>query len=176
MNALFLSSAATVSHVTTGSPMGSVTMVAADGSLTGLYLDVHRYGRSEGTLGSPGDSCEAPFAAAISQLAAYFSGRLTHFDLPLEPRGTPFQREVWKALRDIPYGETRTYGQLATRLGRPGASRAVGAANGRNPIFIMVPCHRLAGADGRLRGSGTGIAHKQFLLGHERQQAAEIAK
>ncbi len=176
MNALFLSSAAALSHVTTGSPMGSLTMVAADGNLTGLYLDVHRYGPDEGTLGALGDSSEAPFAAAISQLTAYFGGRLTCFDLPLEPQGTPFQRQVWRALRDVHYGETITYGQLAARLGRPGASRAVGVANGRNPIFIMVPCHRLIGADGRLRGHGAGVARKQFLLGLERRQAAEIAQ
>lgn len=176
MNALFRSPAAALSHVTTGSPMGSLTLVAANGSLTGLYLDVHRYGPDEGTLGAPADSSEAPFASAISQLAAYFGGRLTRFDLPLEPQGTPFQRQVWGALRDVPYGETITYGQLAARLGRPGASRAVGMANGRNPIFILVPCHRLIGADGRLRGHGTGIAHKQFLLGLERRQAAATAQ
>ncbi|HEY0935982.1 MAG TPA: methylated-DNA--[protein]-cysteine S-methyltransferase [Trebonia sp.] len=145
--------------------------MAAAGSLTGLYLDVQRYGPDPAVLGAPDDSLAAPFAAPVLQLAAYFSGQLTRFDLPIEPPGTPFQQQVWKTMRDIPYGQTMTYGQLAARLGRPGAGQAVGAANGRNPVFIMVPCHRLIGADGRLRGHGTGIAHKQFLLRLEQQAA-----
>jgi methylated-DNA-[protein]-cysteine S-methyltransferase len=172
MSALSPFPVAAISHVTTASPMGSLTMVAADGSLTGLYLDVHRHGPNARALGAPGDSSQAPFAAAVLQLAAYFDGCLTRFHLPLAPQGTPFQRQVWRALRDVPYGQAITYGQLAARLGRPGASRAVGVANGRNPIFIMVPCHRLIGADGRLKGHGPGIAHKQFLLDLERQLAA----
>ena len=163
--------AAPVCHVTTGSPMGPLTLVAAAGSLTGLYLDVHRYGPDSAVLGAPDDGSAAPFAAAVHQLAAYFSGHLTRFDLPIEPPGTPFQRQVWKAMRDIPYGQTMTYGQLAARLGKPGAGRAVGAANGRNPVFILVPCHRLIGADGRLRGHGIGITHKQFLLRLEQRAA-----
>jgi methylated-DNA-[protein]-cysteine S-methyltransferase len=173
MKALLRFPAAAPSHVTTGSPMGPLTLVAAGGSLTGLYLDVHRHGPDSAVLGAPADSSAAPFAAAVLQLAAYFSGRLTRFDLPIDPQGTPFQRGVWRALCDIPYGQTVTYGQLAARLGRPGASRAVGMANSRNPIFIMVPCHRLIGADGRLRSYGTGVAHKQFLLDLERQQPHE---
>ncbi len=166
--------AAPLSHVTTGSPMGPLTLVAAAGSLTGLYLDIRRHGPCSAVLGAPDDGSGAPLAEAVRQLAAYFSGRLTRFDLPIEPPGTPFQRQVWRALRDIPYGQTMTYGQLAARLGRPGAGRAVGMANGRNPVFIMVPCHRLIGADGKLRGHDTGIAHKQFLLGLERQLAAGV--
>ena len=159
-------------HVTVDSPVGPLTLVATAGSLTGLHVDAPRHGPGAAALGAPGDSTAAPFAAAALQLTAYFAGELTSFNLPLEPEGTPFQRQVWAALRGVPYGQTVTYGQLAARLCRPGASRAVGLANARNPIFIMVPCHRLIGADGRLRGYGGGIARKQFLLDLERQQTA----
>ncbi len=161
-------------HVTVGSPLGPLTLVATAGSLTGLHVDPPRHGPGAPALGAPGDSTAAPFAAAAWQLTAYFAGELTSFDLPLEPEGTPFQRQVWAALRGVPYGQTVTYGQLAAQLCRPGASRAVGLANARNPIFIMVPCHRLIGADGRLRGYGGGIARKQFLLDLERQRTAGL--
>ena len=109
-------------------------------------------------------STEAPFREAIAQLEAYFAGALRRFDLPLAPEGTPFQREVWSALTAIPYGETVSYGELARRLGRPAASRAVGAANGQNPIPIVIPCHRVIGADGSLTGFGGGLAIKRRLL------------
>ena len=109
-------------------------------------------------------STEAPFREAIAQLEAYFAGALRRFDLPLAPEGTPFQREVWSALTAIPYGETLSYGELARRLGRPAASRAVGAANGQNPIPIVIPCHRVIGADGSLTGFGGGLAIKRRLL------------
>jgi methylated-DNA-[protein]-cysteine S-methyltransferase len=98
------------------------------------------------------------------QLDAYFAGQLKSFDLPLRPKGTPFQLRVWSALRDIPFGETRSYGQLAVAIGDPSATRAVGAANGRNPIAIVVPCHRVIGADGSLTGFGGGLERKRFLL------------
>jgi methylated-DNA-[protein]-cysteine S-methyltransferase len=107
---------------------------------------------------------EEPFRETIAQLAAYFAGALRRFDLPLAPEGTPFQREVWSALTAIPYGETVSYGELARRLGRPAASRAVGAANGQNPIPIVIPCHRVIGADGSLTGFGGGLAIKRRLL------------
>jgi methylated-DNA-[protein]-cysteine S-methyltransferase len=107
---------------------------------------------------------EEPFREAIAQLDAYFAGQLRRFDLPLAPEGTPFQREVWSALTAIPYGETVSYGELARRLGRPAASRAVGAANGQNPIPIVIPCHRVIGADGSLTGFGGGLAIKRRLL------------
>jgi methylated-DNA-[protein]-cysteine S-methyltransferase len=109
-------------------------------------------------------SKEAPFREVIAQLEAYFAGELRRFDLPLAPEGTPFQREVWSALTAIPYGETVSYGELARRLGRPAASRAVGAANGQNPIPIVIPCHRVIGADGSLTGFGGGLAIKRRLL------------
>ncbi|HEY6064947.1 MAG TPA: methylated-DNA--[protein]-cysteine S-methyltransferase [Thermoanaerobaculia bacterium] len=107
---------------------------------------------------------EEPFADAIGELDAYFAGRLTKFQVPIAPEGTPFQREVWTALTRIPYGETVSYGELTRRLGRPNASRAVGAANGRNPIPIIVPCHRVVGANGALTGFGGGLSIKRMLL------------
>jgi methylated-DNA-[protein]-cysteine S-methyltransferase len=116
------------------------------------------------TLAERPQRTEEPFREAIAQLNAYFAGELRRFDLPLAPEGTPFQREVWSALMAIPYGETVSYGELARRLGRPAASRAVGAANGKNPIPIVIPCHRVVGAEGSLTGFGGGIAIKRRLL------------
>lgn len=106
----------------------------------------------------------AAFPEAVRQLGAYFAGRLFSFDLDIRPDGTAFQRAVLAELAKIPYGETATYGEMAQRLGRPGASRAVGAANGRNPLPIVIPCHRVVGADGRLTGYGGGIWIKKWLL------------
>ncbi|ALO46006.1 methylated-DNA--[protein]-cysteine S-methyltransferase [Pseudohongiella spirulinae] len=103
------------------------------------------------------------------QLKAYFGGELTEFDLPLAPQGTEFQLLVWNALKTIPYGETRSYGDIAAQVGRPDASRAVGAANGQNPIPIVIPCHRVIGRDGSLTGFGGGLACKQHLLALEQQ-------
>jgi methylated-DNA-[protein]-cysteine S-methyltransferase len=108
-----------------------------------------------------------PFGRVLEQLTAYFAGRLDRFDVPLAPQGTPFQIEVWSALRKIPYGETTTYAAIARRLGRPQAFRAVGAANGRNPIPILIPCHRVVGADGSLTGFGGGLDVKRALLALE---------
>jgi methylated-DNA-[protein]-cysteine S-methyltransferase len=107
-------------------------------------------------------------ARAREQLAAWFAGARTQFDLPLRPEGTPFQLAVWRELQAIPYGETRSYGQIAVRVGQPSASRAVGAANGRNPIAVIVPCHRVIGASGALVGYGGGMERKRWLLDHER--------
>ena len=111
----------------------------------------------------------APFAEAKRQLRGYFAGEVTRFELPLAPRGTPFQLKVWEALREIPYGKTRTYGQLAVQLGMPTGSRAVGSANGRNPLPVVVPCHRVIGADGSLTGFYGGLQLKQALLGLEQK-------
>lgn len=113
-----------------------------------------------------------PFNDACSQLDAYFTGELKEFDLPLMPRGTPFQELVWHALTEIPYGETWSYGQLAANIGKPKASRAVGAANGVNPIPVIIPCHRVIGATGKLTGFGGGVETKQFLLELESRQIA----
>jgi methylated-DNA-[protein]-cysteine S-methyltransferase len=115
---------------------------------------------------------DAPFAAAHAQLDEYFAGDRTEFDLPLHPSGTPFQLKVWDALRTIPYGEVRSYGEIAEQIGKPGAARAVGLANGRNPISIIVPCHRVIGASGALTGYGGGLERKQALLDLESRTAA----
>jgi methylated-DNA-[protein]-cysteine S-methyltransferase len=115
----------------------------------------------------------APFAAAIAQLEEYFAGRRRRFDLPLAPRGTEFQRRVWRALTEIPYGQTLSYGELARRIGKPSASRAVGLANGANPLPIIVPCHRVIGSDGTLTGFGGGLPIKRKLLALEGPAADE---
>ncbi|HKI98901.1 MAG TPA: methylated-DNA--[protein]-cysteine S-methyltransferase [bacterium] len=114
---------------------------------------------------------ERPLAEALRQLRAYFAGDLQRFELPLAPRGTPFQQRVWQELRRIPYGQTISYGELARRIGRPSASRAVGAANGRNPLPIVVPCHRVIGSTGRLTGFAGGLHLKEGLLALEQAHA-----
>jgi methylated-DNA-[protein]-cysteine S-methyltransferase len=106
----------------------------------------------------------AALAPVAAQLAQYFAGERTAFDVPLDPTGTAFQLKVWRALRDIPFGETRSYGELAREIGQPTASRAVGLANGRNPISVVVPCHRVIGANGSLTGFGGGVERKRILL------------
>jgi len=111
---------------------------------------------------------DAAFPDVVEQLRAYFAGELTTFNVEMETGGTSFQRRVWAALQDIPYGATTTYGRLAAELGDPKALRAVGLANGRNPISIIIPCHRVIGADGSLTGYGGGLSRKQWLLAHER--------
>lgn len=151
-------------HTVTDSPYGPLTLVATDSVLSGLYMTDQRHRPAEETFGDPDPR---PFGEVISQLEAYFAGELKDFDLPLHLAGTPFQRSVWDQLRLIPYGETRTYGDLAEALGNPGASRAVGLANGRNPIGIIVPCHRVIGSTGGLTGYGGGIDRKKRLLAFE---------
>jgi methylated-DNA-[protein]-cysteine S-methyltransferase len=154
-------------HVTVPSPVGPLTIVAAEGKITGLYMDAQRHAPGQESFGLPGDLTEEPFATAAGQLRAYFACDLTEFDLPLSPAGTEFQRRVWAGLRAIPYGQTVSYGELARRLGNPSASRAVGLANGRNPIAIVVPCHRVIGSDGSMTGYGGGLDRKRFLLALE---------
>jgi methylated-DNA-[protein]-cysteine S-methyltransferase len=110
-------------------------------------------------------------SAALEQLAGYFDGTLTDFDLPLDPLGSPFQQRAWMLLREIPYGETVSYGEQARRLGDPNMARAVGSANGQNPISIIVPCHRVIGSTGKLTGFGGGLPAKKWLLDHERAVA-----
>jgi methylated-DNA-[protein]-cysteine S-methyltransferase len=127
--------------------------------------------------GDPPDSWEPDDAAlrfAAEQLDAWFAGRSQSFDLPLAPRGTEFQQSVWSALREIPYAETTSYGELARLLGRPNASRAVGAANGANPIPIVIPCHRVIGSNRSLTGFGGGLPVKRWLLDHEARVAGRV--
>ncbi|MFE9168831.1 methylated-DNA--[protein]-cysteine S-methyltransferase [Streptomyces kebangsaanensis] len=150
------------------SPYGPLTLVADDGVLCGLYMTDQRHRPPQETFGERDDR---PFGEAVDQLNAYFAGELKDFTLQLRLHGTPFQRNVWDQLRRIPYGETRSYGQLAAALGNSGASRAVGLANGKNPIGIIVPCHRVIGASGSLTGYGGGLPRKQRLLEFERGTA-----
>ncbi|MFJ6081076.1 methylated-DNA--[protein]-cysteine S-methyltransferase [Streptomyces sp. NPDC092369] len=151
-------------HTVIASPYGPLTLVADDGVLCGLYMTEHRHRPPEETFGSRDDTV---FGEAEEQLEAYFAGELKEFTLDLKLTGTPFQRSVWDQLALIPYGETRSYGDLAEALGNPGASRAVGLANGKNPISIIVPCHRVIGASGSLTGYGGGLDRKQRLLAFE---------
>jgi methylated-DNA-[protein]-cysteine S-methyltransferase len=162
-------------HVIVDSPVGALTLVAERGKLIGLYMDAQRHAPDQTDLGVPGDPADEPFTSAAKQLAAYFAGELTDFDLPLAPAGTHFQRRVWEALRTIPYGQTLSYGQLARQIGSPAASRAVGLANGRNPLAVVVPCHRVVGADGSLTGYGGGLDRKRFLLNLEQTVAGTEA-
>ncbi|MFF3402709.1 methylated-DNA--[protein]-cysteine S-methyltransferase [Streptomyces sp. NPDC002659] len=151
-------------HTVVDSPYGPLTLVATDGVLSGLYMPQQRHRPDEETFG---EEDPAPFVEAIRQLEAYFARELTEFDLPMRLHGTDFQQRVWEQLRQIPYGETRTYGELAEALGNAGASRAVGLANGKNPIGIIVPCHRVIGSTGSLVGYGGGLDRKQRLLAFE---------
>jgi methylated-DNA-[protein]-cysteine S-methyltransferase len=156
----------TLYYTTLGSPIGELLLVSDGEALVGLYL--------EGDCRRPEPSAlwrrdDDVFHAASDQFAAYFAGKLTAFTLRLAPRGTAFQLRVWELLRPIPFGTTVSYGELARRLGQPGASRAIGAANACNPISIIVPCHRIIGSDGALTGYAAGIERKKWLLDHETQ-------
>ena len=158
----------TLSGTLIDSPVGPLLLVAAGGKLAGLYLDGRAPARVQATLdaagGQPGPADTAVLAEAARQLAEYFDGDRREFDLPLALDGTAFQRTVWEALLRIGYGETVSYGELADQIGRPTAARAVGLANGRNPVSIIVPCHRVVGSDGSLTGYGGGLGNKRRLL------------
>jgi methylated-DNA-[protein]-cysteine S-methyltransferase len=150
------------------SPIGPLTLTAEAGALTAIDFGApagYADGASAGA--APAPPADAVLLEAAKQLAAYFTGERREFDLPLRPRGTPFQLTVWEALRRIPYGETVTYGELAAGIGRPTAARAVGSANHHNPLAIVVPCHRVIGADGTLTGYAGGLATKAALLALE---------
>ncbi len=146
------------------SPIGDLTLVSNGDALSGLFMADHK-GGPEPEPGWQRD--EGPFRAVCEQLQAYFAGDLREFEIPLAPHGTDFQKKVWRELGRIPFGDTISYGELARRIGRPTASRAVGAANGQNPISIIVPCHRVIGANGTLTGYGGGLDRKKWLLEHE---------
>ncbi|MFI1649890.1 methylated-DNA--[protein]-cysteine S-methyltransferase [Streptomyces avidinii] len=154
-------------HTVVDSPYGPLTLVATDGVLSGLYMTGQRHRPAEESFGERVTAEEAPFPEVVRQLAAYFAGERTGFDLPLCLEGTDFQRSVWDQLVRIPYGETWSYGELAARLGKPNASRAVGLANGKNPVGIIVPCHRVIGASGGMTGYGGGVDRKVRLLAFE---------
>jgi methylated-DNA-[protein]-cysteine S-methyltransferase len=157
------------------SPIGRIVLHSDGTALTGLYMDVP----ARPPIGLEGwalDASAEPLRDAAWQLNEYFAGRRREFDVPLRLRGTQFQQRVWQVLQEIPYGETLSYGELARRIGNPNASRAVGLANGRNPISILVPCHRVIGADGSLTGYGGGVERKRWLLAHEGLQLATLAR
>lgn len=147
-------------------PVGQYAIVVDEaGAITGIYRAGQRHSPPDAALGERDASVAA---AAVQQLDEYFAGTRTIFELPLAPRGTAFQQQVWAGLAAIPYGQTMTYGELAAELGRPTAARAVGVATGRNPISIVIPCHRLVGSSGALIGYAGGADTKQALLDLER--------
>jgi methylated-DNA-[protein]-cysteine S-methyltransferase len=147
------------------SPIGRLLLTSDGSALTGLYMEPHR--KEQFVDGWMEDASVKPLPAAVRQLTEYFAGQRREFDLPLRLQGTEFQQRVWQELTKIPYGATWSYGELAKRISKPSASRAVGLANGRNPISILVPCHRVIGADGSLTGYGGGLERKRWLLAHE---------
>jgi methylated-DNA-[protein]-cysteine S-methyltransferase len=152
------------------SPIGALEIVAVDEGITAVNFVSKGRGRrpDRAAAGRAGvlETC-------LNQLEEYFQGRRTSFSLPLRLKGTPFQKKVWEALLRIPYGRTTTYGAIATALGNRSATRAVGGANHRNPVSIIVPCHRVVGSDGRLTGYGGGLWRKEWLLAHEHEYARE---
>jgi len=152
------------SHV--DSPVGRLLLCSDGVALTGLYMDVPGHA-PRGLEQGVGNAGARPLREAARQLGEYFAGDRREFDVALRLEGTDFQRRVWKVLTEIRYGETWSYGQLAKRIANPKGFRAVGLANGRNPISILVPCHRVIGADGSLTGYGGGVERKRWLLAHE---------
>ena len=146
------------------SPIGELLLVGRKGVLSGLYVADHE--RCPSVTAAAVEDHDA-FVDARAQLDEYFTGSRRTFELHVELHGSPFQRRVWQALLDVPYGQTASYGEIARRLGVPTAARAVGAANGRNPVSIVVPCHRVIGASGTLTGYGWGTDRKAWLLDHE---------
>ncbi len=150
-------------------PIGTLTVLAERGEIVDIELPPARPGVTDDAVR---DDDDPTLREARRQLQAYFAGELRDFSLPLRPHGTTFQRRVWNALERIPYGATASYGDIASAIGAPGSARAVGAANGANPLPIVVPCHRVIGSDGTLTGYGGGIEMKRRLLELERAAAA----
>jgi len=156
-----------IGYCLTPSPLGSVLLVANGDALCGVYFDDQKYLPPIDPAWQE-DNGSAVLRAAHDQLDQYFAGSRKRFELPLAPDGTSFQRAVWNAIAQVPWGETLTYAELASRAGRPGSARAAGAATGRNPLSIIVPCHRIIGSDGSLTGYAGGLDRKQKLLALER--------
>lgn len=155
-------------HRLHSTPVGDYLLVVDEGALTGLYAVGQKHLPATELMGDCDDTVASD---VVTQLDEYFAGTRRRFDLALSPHGTAFQHAVWDALMDIPYAQTMSYGELAASLGRPTASRAVGGATGRNPLSIIVPCHRLVGSTGQLLGYAGGASTKQLLLDHERRIA-----
>ena len=182
----------TAVHALIASPLGTLTLVADGGALTAVYMENHKRAPAAETLGpqvfltAPDPKTAAADAAAASavadavvlaraqvQLDEYFAGQRRDFDLPLAPAGNPFRQRVWALLQEIPYGQTRSYGDLARLLGDKNLAQAVGSANGRNPVSIIIPCHRVVGAAGALTGYAGGLERKDFLLGLENPRRSQ---
>ncbi|OMC44793.1 methylated-DNA--[protein]-cysteine S-methyltransferase [Mycobacterium sp. IS-1264] len=157
-----------ISYRTIDSPIGPLTLAGHGSALTNLRMVDQTYEPKR----TDWSADPKAFTDAVDQLGAYFAGELTDFDLELDLRGSEFQQRVWKALLTIPYGETRSYGEIAEQIGAPGAARAVGLANGHNPIAIVVPCHRVIGASGSLTGYGGGLDRKRTLLELEKRRTS----
>jgi methylated-DNA-[protein]-cysteine S-methyltransferase len=158
-------STATATHTTIASRLGELTVVARDGAVTGLYFPHHWYRPDRASFGARND---AGFDAIRPQLSDYLAGQRRRFDLPVRARGGEFQQQVWDLVSQIPYGETATYSQLARNLGDGTTAQQVGAAVGRNPVCLLIPCHRVVGAGGKLTGYAGGLKRKRFLLDMER--------
>lgn len=156
-------------YTTLDSPVGLLTLSSVAGALTGVWFDTEHHQQER----SGWRRDDAAFAEARRQLQEYFAGSRQQFTLPLAPLGTVFQQQVWAALQQIPFGKTRSYGEQALGIGKPKAVRAVGLANGRNPIGIVIPCHRVIGAKGALTGYAGGLERKQWLLAHEARWAGQ---
>lgn len=150
------------------SPLGTLLIAAGDKGLRGVYFEQHKY--FNGTQDWVRDECHSELLQAATQIDEYLTGRRQIFDLRLDPCGTPFQRTVWDTLLALPFGQTTTYGAIAARLSNPRAVRAVGTAIGRNPLSIIVPCHRVLGANGALSGYAGGLERKRYLLDHEQRK------
>lgn len=148
-------------YTTIESPIGELLLLGDEQALHGLYM---QNGRKAVTVAPDWKRSAQPFASVTEQLSEYFAAGRVTFDVPLLMHGTPFERRVWSALQEIPYGETVSYGEIARRIGQSQAARAVGLANGRNPIAVIVPCHRVVGANGTLTGYGGGLKRKRILL------------
>jgi methylated-DNA-[protein]-cysteine S-methyltransferase len=151
--------------------VGALVLTSNGDAITGLFMD--KYQGKPFSIGNWMRD-DGLFREAADQLRAYFAGELTEFDLPIATGGAPFQQRVWAELRKIPYGSTISYGELARRIGNPKAARAVGSANGDNPISIIIPCHRVIGSNGKLTGYGGGIERKKFLLEFEAETLARL--
>ena len=162
----------TVFYSVTDSPIGKLTLTSDGTALTGLYMELHK-GMPEAAQTWVLSNDAEPFGLAKKQLSEYFAGASQDFSVPLKPSGTEFQIKVWAELVKIPFGKTISYGELAHRIENPKASRAVGLANGQNPLSIIVPCHRVIGANGKLAGYGGGIPRKEFLLKLEQEASTK---
>ena len=153
-------------------PLGELTLLATERGLAGVLFDAQKY--HPGEIAAPMAQGHPHISLAARELASYFAGRTRRFSVPLDPQGTPFQQAVWQALLEIECGQLRSYGDIARRVGKPSAVRAVGAAVGRNPLGIVVPCHRVVGSDGSLTGFAAGLPRKRALLALEGSLSAEL--